>query len=202
MLHPGRVEGGPPAPLVVTGELEIVALTRHAGGDRADAGPRSRARNAAPRGHGHTTASEARRSRASPRGVGRVGRSRASRRTDAHGFGKRRPRAASLGEALQDLLPAPFSGEPKCDPAVESDPLELNERRIALRPPRIGQVLLRRVRDGARPQEEGEPARPDDGRFQRAGKFSRETQATGSNARTISAPNVHVIQTLSYWITG
>src|SRR2546428_14036329 len=35
------------------------------------------------------------------------------------------------------------------------------------RPPRIGQVLLRRVRDGARPQEEGEPGRPDDGRYQR-----------------------------------
>jgi len=90
----------------------------------------------------------------------RVGRSHASRRADAHGFGKRRPRAASFGEALQDLLPAPLSGEPKCDPAVESDPLELNERRIALRPPRIGQVLLRRVRDGARPQEEGEPHDP------------------------------------------
>jgi len=37
------------------------------------------------------------------RGVGRVGRSRASRRANAHGFGKRRPRAASFGEALKDL---------------------------------------------------------------------------------------------------
>jgi hypothetical protein len=75
-------------------------------------------------------------------------------------------RAASFGEALQDLL-APPIGEPEGDPAIEIDPLELNrERRIALRPPRISEVLLRRVRDGARPQEEGEPTRPDDGRFQ------------------------------------
>src|SRR5713101_2469674 len=136
------------------------------------------------------------RSRAPPRGVSRVGRSRASRRADAHGFGKRRPRAATFGEALQDLLPAPLSGEPECDPAVEIDPLEGNERRIALRPPRIGQVLLRRVRDGARPQEEGEPARPDNGRCQRWAPRLR-AQATGSNARTTTAPHVHVIQTRS-----
>jgi hypothetical protein len=30
-----------------------------------------------------------------------------SRWADAHGFGERRSRAASFGEALQDLLPAP-----------------------------------------------------------------------------------------------
>ena len=86
---------------------------------------------------------------------------------EAHRVGKRRPRAASFGEALQDHLPAPLTGEPERDPAVEIDPLKRNVRRIAPRPPRIGQVLLRRVRDGARPQEEGEPARPGDGRFQR-----------------------------------
>jgi hypothetical protein len=61
----------------------------------------------------------------------------------------------------------PRTGEPERDPAIELDPLKHNrERRVALRPPRIGQVLLRRVRDGARAQEEGAPARPD-GRFQR-----------------------------------
>jgi hypothetical protein len=54
------------------------------------------------------------------------------------------------------------------DPAVEIDPLKLNVRRVALRPPRIGQVLLRRVRDGARLQAEGERARSDDDRFRRA----------------------------------
>ena len=64
-------------------------------------------------------------------------------------------------------MPAPLTGEPERDPAVDIDPLKRNVRRIALRPPRIGQVLLRGVRDGARPQEEGEPARPDDDRFQR-----------------------------------
>src|SRR5437899_2433286 len=123
--------------------------------------------SSAPRGHGHTTASEARRSRAPPSGVGRADRSHASRRGDTHGLGKRRPRAASFGEALPDLLPAPLVAEPERDPAVDIDPIERNVRRVALRPPRIGQVLLRRVRDGARPQEEGQPARPDDGRFQR-----------------------------------
>src|SRR5882724_3352371 len=89
---------------------------------------------------------------------------------DAHGLGKRRPRAPSLGEALQNRLLAPHIREPEPDPAVEIDPIELNVRRVALRPPRIGQVLLRRVRDGACPQEEGKPARPDDGRFQRPGE--------------------------------
>jgi hypothetical protein len=43
--------------------------------------------------------------------------------------------------------------EPERDPAVEIDPLELRGR-VALRPSRIGQVLLWRVRDGARPQQE------------------------------------------------
>src|SRR5438132_5462192 len=39
MLHPGRIEGRPPALLVVPRELKIVALARHADGDVADAGP-------------------------------------------------------------------------------------------------------------------------------------------------------------------
>ncbi len=39
MLHPARVEGGPPALLVVTGELEVVALPRHAHSDVSDATP-------------------------------------------------------------------------------------------------------------------------------------------------------------------
>jgi hypothetical protein len=39
VTHPGRVEGGAPALLGVPGELEIVALARHADGDVPDAGP-------------------------------------------------------------------------------------------------------------------------------------------------------------------
>jgi hypothetical protein len=103
-----------------------------------------------------------------PTGAGRVGRSWTSWGADAHRLGKRWPRAASRGEALQDVL-APRTGEPERDLAIEIDSLELNRerRRVALRPPRIGQVLLRRVCDGAGPQEEGEPTRPDDGRYQR-----------------------------------
>ena len=92
-------------------------------------------------------------------------RSRTFRGADAQRLGKQWARAASGGEALQDLL-APPIGEPERDPAIEIDPLKhKRERRVALRPPRIGQVLLRGVREGARPQEEGAPARPDD-RFQ------------------------------------
>ena len=98
--------------------------------------------------------------------AGRVGRSWATGRVDAHGLGKRRPCAAGLGKALQNLLPAPLVGDLERDPAVEINPLKRNVRRVALRPPRIGQVLLRRVRNGARPQEEGEPTRLDDDRFQ------------------------------------
>ena len=78
--------------------------------------------------------------------VGRVDRSRAFRGADAKRFGKQWRRAASLGEAVQDLL-APRTG-------------------VALRPPRIGQVSLRRVRASTRTQREGPPARRDD-RFQR-----------------------------------
>jgi hypothetical protein len=79
--------------------------------------------------------------------------------TDAHRLGKRWPPAASFSEALPDPLLAPPGGEPECDQAVEIDLLKLNVRRIALRPPRIGQVLLRRVRDGgAGRQKEGEAA--------------------------------------------
>ena len=39
MLHPARVEGRPPALLVVAGELEIVAPARHAALDVADTAP-------------------------------------------------------------------------------------------------------------------------------------------------------------------
>jgi len=39
MLHAGRVEGRAPAPFVVARELEVVALSRHADRDPADAGP-------------------------------------------------------------------------------------------------------------------------------------------------------------------
>ena len=40
VFHPGRVEGRPPAALVVARELEVVPLVRHADCDPADAGPR------------------------------------------------------------------------------------------------------------------------------------------------------------------
>jgi hypothetical protein len=118
--------------------------------------PRSPATCGEHGGRGHTTNVEAWISRVPPRPVGRVGRSHAWRRADAHGLGKRQPYAASFGEALQDLLPAPCGGGSERDPAVEIDLLKLNVRRVALCPPCIGQVLLRRVRDGARPQEEDE----------------------------------------------
>jgi hypothetical protein len=127
----------------------------------------------APRESGRMTGEGGRRSRALLAEAGRVGRSHAWRWSDDHGFGKRWPRPAGFGEALQGLLPAPLVGDLERDPAVEIDPLKRNVRRAALRPPRIGQVLLRRVRDGgAGPQEEGEAARPDDGRFQRAGEMA------------------------------
>src|SRR5213593_4460374 len=56
VLHPGRVEGRPPAPLVVLSQLQIVALTVHPHGDVADAGPRiepgaERVERAVVRGH-------------------------------------------------------------------------------------------------------------------------------------------------------
>jgi hypothetical protein len=101
-----------------------------------------------------------------------VGRSRASRRTKARGLGQGRPRTAGFDEALHDLFPVPGGGVPENDPTVEIDPFE-RTCRTALCPPRIGQVLLWRVRDGARPQEEGEPARPDNDRFQRRRSWPR-----------------------------
>jgi hypothetical protein len=39
MLHPGGVERHSPAALVISGELEIVGLARHADRDPTDAGP-------------------------------------------------------------------------------------------------------------------------------------------------------------------
>jgi hypothetical protein len=67
------------------------------------------------------------------------------------------------------------TGEPERDPAVEVDPLELNRerQRVAPRPPRIGEVLLRRVRDAAGHQKESDPARADDDRFQRQRSWPR-----------------------------
>ncbi len=97
---------------------------------------------------------------------GHVDRSRASRRTKARGLRQRRPRTAGFGEALHDLFPVPGGGVPENDPTVEIDPFE-STCRTALCPPRIGQVLLRRVRDAACHQKEGGPARADDDRFQR-----------------------------------
>jgi hypothetical protein len=115
-----------------------------------------------------------------PAGDGRTGRSHASRWADAHGFGERRSRAASFGEALQDLLPAPCGGGPERDPAIEIDLLKRNVRRAALRPPRIGELSLRRIRDGARPQEEGAPARQR--RFQRPEELAAFNRAVAEGA--------------------
>jgi hypothetical protein len=95
-----------------------------------------------------------------------MGRSRASRRTKARGLGQRRPRKAGFGEALHDLFPVPGGGVPENDPTVEIDPFE-RTCRTALCPPRIGQVLLRRVRDAACHEKESDPARADDECFQR-----------------------------------
>ncbi len=81
------------------------------------------------------------------------GRLRASRQADAHRRGQGLPRAVGFREAAHNLFPASRAGEPERDPAVEIDPLELRGR-VALRPSRIGQVLLWRVRDRARPEEE------------------------------------------------
>jgi hypothetical protein len=39
VLHPGRVERRAPSLLVVAGQLEVVALVRHADSDPPDAGP-------------------------------------------------------------------------------------------------------------------------------------------------------------------
>jgi hypothetical protein len=114
------------------------------------------------------------------------------RERNAHRLRERRPCTSGVGKTLQDRLPFRGIRELERDPAAEIDLLKRRKRLRALGPPRIGQVLLRRVRDGARPQKEGEPAQPD-GRFQRCGESRREAQATGSNARTITAPCVHAI---------
>jgi hypothetical protein len=82
---------------------------------------------------------------------------RASRQADAQRRGQGLPRAVGFREASQDLFPASGAGEPERDPAVEIDPFELRGR-VALRPSRIGQVLLWRVRDRARPKEERDSA--------------------------------------------
>jgi hypothetical protein len=129
--------------------------------------PTNRARSEGPRVRGHTRAESTRRSRQQHVGAGRVGRSRASYRADAHRLGKRQPGAAGFGEALHDLLPVAGCGVPERDPTVEIDSFERTGRRVALRPPGIGQVLLRRVRDAARRQEEGAPPRAEGDRFQR-----------------------------------
>jgi hypothetical protein len=97
----------------------------------------------------------------------RARRSRTSRQTDADGFGERWTGAGRFGEALQNLLPASRSVEPERDTPVGIDPLELAGRRIALGPSRIRQLLLRRVRDGAGPEEDRETARRDSDRSQR-----------------------------------
>jgi hypothetical protein len=86
-----------------------------------------------------------------------VGRSLASHRTIAHGLGQRLSRAAGFGKASHDRFSIAWSGVPESDPTVETNPIKRSRGRIALCPPRIGEVLLWRVRDGARPQEEGEP---------------------------------------------
>jgi hypothetical protein len=63
---------------------------------------------------------------------------------------------------LHDLFPVPGGGVPERDLTVEIDPFERSGGRIALRPSRIGQVLLRRVREAACHQKESDPARADE----------------------------------------
>jgi hypothetical protein len=55
---------------------------------------------------------------------------------------------------LQDRLPFRGIRELERDPAVEINLLKRRERRGALGPPRIRQVLLRRIRDRACSEEE------------------------------------------------
>jgi hypothetical protein len=118
-------------------------------------------------GRGRRRAWSTRRIRQPHAGAGRVDRLRASRRTKARGLGQRWPRTGGFGEALHDLFPVPGGGVPERDLTVEIDPFERSGCRIALRPPRICQVLLRRVRDAARSQEEGESTPLDDNGVQR-----------------------------------
>jgi len=74
VFHPGRVEGGPPAPIIVLRELEIVALAVHADRHMTDALPRVQPRYEAPIGCGRTRAGSTRRSRVQLRGVDRARR--------------------------------------------------------------------------------------------------------------------------------
>src|SRR5262249_43475880 len=69
---------------------------------------------------------------------------------------QRLPRAAGFGEALHDLVSVPGAGVPECNLTVETNPVERRGGRVAFCPPRIGEVLLWRVRDGACPLEERE----------------------------------------------
>jgi hypothetical protein len=73
VLHPRRVEHGPPALLVGPRELEMVALVRHADDDVSDPGPGV---EPGPKRveRGRMRAWSTRRSRTPPAGVGRVGR--------------------------------------------------------------------------------------------------------------------------------
>ena len=99
LLHDGR------RALVVPGQSKVVALARHADGYAPDAGPRIK------------VGAEGVKGAVIRAGIELVANPSAARRSrprwwlmdlwggaDAHRFGKRRPRAASLGEALQDLL--------------------------------------------------------------------------------------------------
>jgi len=129
-----------------------------------------------------------------------MGRSRASRRTKARGLGQRRPRTAGFGEALHDLFPVPGGGVPENDPTVEIDPFE-RTCRTALCPPRIGQVLLRRVRDAACHEKEGDPARADDDRFQRRRNWPRWSSMVllDDLVRQFEQPHGHLG---GGWLTG
>jgi hypothetical protein len=184
VLHAGRVEGRAPALLVVSRELEVAPWC---------AIPRSMSPIPLQESSQNLSARSARsyEGRGSPANPSTATRSRPRWSlmdlwgADAHRLGKRWPRAACLGEALQDLL-APRT-ELERDLAIEFDSLELKRerRRVALRPPRIGQVLLRRVRDGARPRGTGRTRR----RLSLAGESSRMAHATGSTAGALTAPS-------------
>jgi hypothetical protein len=105
---------------------------------------------------------------------------------------------------LQDRLPFGGIRELERDPAVEIDLLKRREGRGALCPPRIRQVLLRRVRDGTRPEDEGEPARSDAGRLQRPEEESAALveHATRSPVCSVAALLGPVERRASRWLAG
>jgi hypothetical protein len=85
----------------------------------------------------------------------------ASSGPDGHGLRKRRARAASFSEALDDCLPIRVTRDLERDSPVQTDPVELDVGHGALRPALVREVLLRRIRADASAKRDGKAARPD-----------------------------------------